>query len=109
MTHDEVNKVIESYVAKNAHSKPSTETLEMIQDFNDKLQKLHDLLFGEDERDGVLTDIKNELITVREQTVKTNGRVSKLEMWRMFILGGLSIVTVLIVPLILYVLTRHPL
>ena len=38
------------------------------------------------------------------ETVKTNLRVSKLEKWQSFIEGGLAVLTILVVPLLIYVL-----
>lgn len=38
-----------------------------------------------------------------EQTTRTNGRVSKLENWRMFIVGGLTILASLFIPVLLMV------
>jgi hypothetical protein len=39
----------------------------------------------------------------REQAVIMNRRVSKLEKWQSFIEGGLAVLTILVVPLLIYV------
>lgn len=36
----------------------------------------------------------------------TNGRVRALEVWRGVILGGLAVITTLIVPIVIYILTK---
>jgi hypothetical protein len=38
---------------------------------------------------------------IEAQTVKTNGRVSALEKWRSYILGGLAIISMIVVPLLI--------
>jgi hypothetical protein len=35
------------------------------------------------------------------QTIKTNGRVGKLENWRFLISGGLGVVVILLIPILL--------
>lgn len=37
---------------------------------------------------------------------ETNGRLKKLEGWRMYMIGGLSVVTLLIVPVFIYVIEQ---
>lgn len=37
----------------------------------------------------------------KDQAIKTNGRVNKLESWKSFMQGGLAIVTILLVPVLL--------
>lgn len=41
-----------------------------------------------------------QLADIKEQTIKTNGRVSKLEGWQSFIKGGMAVITILLVPLL---------
>lgn len=45
------------------------------------------------------------LRAIHEEVIKTNHRVSRLERWQAFIEGGLAILTVLVVPLAVYLLT----
>lgn len=47
-------------------------------------------------------DILKYLTRIEGQTVKTNGRVSKLEIWQGFIKGGLAIIVIIGIPLIIY-------
>lgn len=54
-------------------------------------------------------DMEKALGRIEAQTTATNGRVSKLENWKYFISGGMSIITVIVVPLLawaLYVLVN---
>lgn len=51
-------------------------------------------------------DVKNDLAEIKAQTIKTNGRVSSLENWRYAVVGGLTVITVLIVPLFIDLLKR---
>lgn len=39
-----------------------------------------------------------------EQTTKTNGRVQGLEKWRSYMLGAISILTLMVVPLLFFFL-----
>ena len=41
---------------------------------------------------------------IEAQTIKTNGRVSKLEKWQQFVLGFCAAISVLIIPLIFIVI-----
>ena len=49
-----------------------------------------------------LKDIQNDVKEIAIQVKQTNGRVSSLEMWRNFITGGLTVLTILVVPVLLY-------
>lgn len=42
----------------------------------------------------------------RTLTEDTNGRLKKLEGWRMYITGGLSVLCILVVPMLLYVVQQ---
>ena len=48
-----------------------------------------------------------KLDKIEEQTKKTNGNVRKLFLWRSYILGGLSDITILVIPLLLYILKHR--
>ena len=50
-----------------------------------------------------LVEQDRKLDAIHEQAVMTNRRVSKLEKWQSFIEGGLAVLTVLVVPLLIYV------
>lgn len=54
-------------------------------------------------------DIANSLSAILVQTTQTNGRVSKLENWKYFISGGMSMIVLIVVPILawaLYVLVN---
>lgn len=55
------------------------------------------------ELDHYFKDIRETLGEIKEQTVKTNGRVSRLENWRWLLMGGMSIITAMVIPLIVYI------
>ncbi len=40
------------------------------------------------------------------QTIKTNGRVGKLENWRFLISGGLGVIVVLMIPILLILIEK---
>jgi len=50
--------------------------------------------------------INENLKEIKLQVTVTNGRLKKLENWRSFVVGGLSVITLLIVPIILYLVTQ---
>lgn len=41
---------------------------------------------------------------ILEQTTAHNGRMKKLESWQSFLKGGLAVITVLIVPILLFMI-----
>ena len=51
-----------------------------------------------------LAEQDRKLDAIHEQAVITNRRVSRLERWQAFIEGGLAVLTVLVVPSVIYVL-----
>jgi len=61
------------------------------------------VLLKEMDRRNIDKHKQQELIQLQilEQTKKTNGRVSKLEVWRGFITGGMAIISILILPILL--------
>lgn len=69
------------------------ELIDKFQSVTDKIEAVHNELRGM--RDGEIRDIK-------AQTQKTNGRVSALENWRMMIVGGAIMVTV-VASLVTYI------
>ena len=44
------------------------------------------------------------LVAIKEQTVKTNGRVGKLETWRAMLIGGWVMLTAILIPTGIFVL-----
>lgn len=61
--------------------------------------------FSNRELNEKFTDIRETLAQILEQTKRTNGRISKLENWRAYVIGALSILTVLVLPIIFAVLS----
>jgi len=47
--------------------------------------------------------IHTKLGDIHKQTITTNGRVGKLESWRDRIIGGMAVMTILVVPILLYI------
>jgi cytochrome c-type biogenesis protein CcmH/NrfG len=45
-------------------------------------------------------DIANSLSAILVQTTTTNGRVSRLENWKFFITGGMSVIILIVVPML---------
>lgn len=52
----------------------------------------------------MVTDVRGSLQRIEVQTSVTNGRVSKLENWRWFITGGMTIITVVVIPILAWAL-----
>lgn len=50
---------------------------------------------------------KTEHEAILAQTTKTNGRVTKLESWQNRIIGGMVIVDVIVLPLVLWWITKQ--
>jgi len=49
--------------------------------------------------------IKETVTRIEAQVCKTNGRVTALEKWRSYILGAFAMITMLVVPVIIYFCT----
>jgi len=56
-----------------------------------------------------MEDIRRDLVEIKLQVKTTNGRVSALENWKWLITGGMSVLTILVVPIVLYLITHWPL
>ena len=54
----------------------------------------------------MITSLHDDVKEIKIQTKMTNGRVSKLEVWRGFITGGLAVLT-FILGYVIYFLEKH--
>jgi len=52
-----------------------------------------------------LSEQDKQLHAIHDEAVKTNRRVTKLEKWQSFIQGGLAVLTILVVPIVIYLVT----
>lgn len=52
------------------------------------------------EIDNMFNEIKDIMYRVEEQTKRTNGRVTALERWKYTIIGALTILTTIVVPIL---------
>jgi len=51
----------------------------------------------------MLRGVRDDVIEIKEQVKKTNGRVRALEIWRGVLVGGFSIISFIVFPLIIYI------
>lgn len=49
-------------------------------------------------------DVKKDLETITVQTTKTNGRVTTIERWQYMFMGGIGVLTFIVVPLLAWAL-----
>ncbi len=47
----------------------------------------------------MFNDVKISLTRIEAQTVRTNGRVSKLEQWQYYVIGFCACLTILAIPI----------
>jgi len=53
-----------------------------------------------------IKDVKDSLKLILEQTTKHNGRMTKVEAWKNVMIGGLAVLTVIVLPLLGWALTQ---
>lgn len=52
----------------------------------------------------MFNDLKEGQVRIEEQTTKHNGRMTALEKWQYISMGGLSVLTVIVVPILSWAL-----
>jgi hypothetical protein len=57
---------------------------------------MKDQNYSKREIDMIIKEIHNDVKSILEQTKKTNGRVSALEVWRGYITGGIAVLGVVV-------------
>lgn len=57
------------------------------------------------ELDEKFNGLHDKLDMIHDQVKTTNGRVRALEKWRSFITGGLTVLSIIVVPILLFVIT----
>lgn len=62
--------------------------------------------YSKREIDQLHTGLHEKLDSILSEARKTNGRIGKLEQWRSFITGGLAVLSVLVVPVLIYVIRQ---
>ena len=53
------------------------------------------------------TSLHEKLDIIREKVEVTNGRVKKLEIWRNYITGGLTVLCIIVVPILLLIISHN--
>jgi len=54
----------------------------------------------------ILLELGQDTKEIKEQTIKTNGRVSGLENWRAYIVGGGAVIVTVIIPTLAWVIKQ---
>ena len=51
----------------------------------------------------IIDPIKRKLDLIHKQVITTNGRVTGLERWKSYMQGGMTVLSIIVVPLVVYV------
>lgn len=73
------------------HQQPSPKTLEMFGKIEQKLDNIHNFIFGFEGEGG----LNKKIDSIEIQTKKTNGRVSKLEIWQAGVVATCALLSVI--------------
>lgn len=79
------------------HTEQDHLKFEQILNSQDDLKKMVETNHGE---------LRENLEEIKKQTQKTNGHVADLKQWQAFVKGGLSILTILVVPILIYIIKQ---
>jgi hypothetical protein len=84
----------------------SKETLEKFCEVNTKIdviscqtRDIHSAIFGVDNVGGLVKTVER----IEAQTMKTNGSVRGLQIWKSFIVGGMAVITMIVIPMITFI------
>lgn len=60
--------------------------------------------YSKREQDEYRRDVIQRLDRIENQTIQTNGKVAELQKWRYFITGGMSVLTLILLPILTWAL-----
>lgn len=72
---------------------------------------MSELAFTNRELTAMFDELKNGNDRIEQQTIKHNGRMTKMERWQSYMMGAFSVLTIVIVPILawaLYSLVKLP-
>lgn len=64
------------------------------------MTSLNKRTYTDREIDEFQRDVRESLTRIEVQTRLTNGRVSSVENWRSFMIGGMSVLTLVVIPIL---------
>lgn len=69
---------------------------------------MDDAPYSKREQDAYRTEVLDTLGRIEDQVKKTNGRVSSLEKWQSYVIGFCGCLTLLFIPVLIYLVTHWP-
>jgi len=64
-------------------------------------------MYTKREEDTYRKTVLDSLTRIETQTIKTNGRVNKLENWRSYMAGAIAIITILLLPILFLIISAY--
>lgn len=52
-------------------------------------------------------EIKDSIQELTVEVRKTNGSVRKLQLWRSYLMGGMTIISAMVLPLLLFIVSQY--